>query len=77
MNMIVPLISLRPGERGIVVDLRGGPNFRSKLYAMGMAPGAIVRVLENYPRGPVIVEAGGTRLALGKGMATRVFVRKL
>ncbi|WP_297062362.1 ferrous iron transport protein A [Thermococcus sp.] len=75
--MIVPLISLRPGERGIVVDLRGGPNFRSKLYAMGMAPGAIVRVLENYPRGPVIVEAGGTRLALGKGMATRVFVRKL
>ncbi|WP_367183019.1 ferrous iron transport protein A [Thermococcus sp.] len=77
MNMIVPLISLRPGERGIVVDLRGGPNFRSKLYAMGLAPGAIIRVLENYPRGPVIVEAGGTRLALGKGMAMRVFVRKL
>nr|WP_297467537.1 FeoA family protein [Thermococcus sp.] len=75
--MIVPLISLRPGERGIVVDLRGGPNFRSKLYAMGLAPGAIIRVLENYPRGPVIVEAGGTRLALGKGMAMRVFVRKL
>ncbi|WP_297550090.1 FeoA family protein [Thermococcus sp.] len=75
--MIVPLISLRPGERGIVVDLRGGPNFRSRLYAMGLAPGAIIRVLENYPRGPVIVEAGGTRLALGKGMAMRVFVRKL
>ncbi len=75
--MIVPLLSLSPGERGVVVDLRGGPNFRSRLYAMGLAPGAIVRVLENYPRGPVIVEAGGTRLALGKGMAAKVLVRKL
>ncbi|WP_048149699.1 FeoA family protein [Thermococcus sp. AM4] len=75
--MIVPLLSLNPGERGVVIDLRGGPNFRSRLYAMGLAPGAIVRVLENYPRGPVIVEAGGTRLALGKGMAAKVLVRKL
>ncbi len=75
--MIVPLLSLVPGERGVVVDLRGGPNFRSRLYAMGLAPGAIVRVLENYPRGPIILEVGGTRLALGKGMASRVFVRKL
>ncbi|MEO2151954.1 MAG: FeoA family protein [Thermococcus sp.] len=75
--MIVPLLSLAPGERGVVVDLRGGPNFRSRLYAMGLAPGAIVRVLESYPRGPIILEVGGTRLALGKGMASRVFVRKL
>ncbi len=75
--MIVPLLSLVPGERGVVVDLRGGPNFRSRLYAMGLAPGAIVRVLENYPRGPIILDVGGTRLALGKGMASRVFVRKL
>ncbi|EEB73279.2 iron(II) transport protein A [Thermococcus sp. AM4] len=73
----MPLLSLNPGERGVVIDLRGGPNFRSRLYAMGLAPGAIVRVLENYPRGPVIVEAGGTRLALGKGMAAKVLVRKL
>lgn len=75
--MVVPLLSLLPGDRGIVVDLRGGPNFRSRLYAMGLAPGAVVRVLENYPRGPLIVEVGGTRIALGKGMAARVFVRKL
>ncbi|WP_456422592.1 FeoA family protein [Thermococcus sp.] len=75
--MIVPLLSLAPGERGVVVDLRGGPNFRSRLYAMGLAPGAIVKVISFYPRGPVIVEAGGTRLALGRGMASRVLVRKL
>ncbi|WP_457742275.1 FeoA family protein [Thermococcus sp.] len=75
--MIVPLLSLVPGERGIVVDLRGGPNFRSRLYAMGLAPGAVVHVISIYPRGPVIIQVGGTRLALGRGMAARVLVRKL
>ena len=75
--MIVPLLSLGPGERGVVVDLRGGPNFRSRLYAMGLAPGALVRIIENYPNGPVILEVGGTRLALGKGMAAKVLVRRL
>ncbi|WP_297534435.1 FeoA family protein [Thermococcus sp.] len=75
--MIVPLLSLAPGERAIVVDLRGGPNFRSRLYAMGLAPGAVVQVVSVYPRGPVIIQVGGTRLALGRGMAARVLVRRL
>ncbi|WP_010478832.1 FeoA family protein [Thermococcus zilligii] len=75
--MIVPLNSLRPGEAGIVVNLQGGPNFRSRLYAMGLAPGAAVRVVSVYSSGPVVVEVGGTRLALGRGMASKVLVRKL
>ncbi len=75
--MIVPLLSLAPNERGVVVDLMGGSNFRSRLYAMGLAPGAVVKVLGNYPRGPLIVEVSGTRIALGRGMAARVLVRKL
>jgi len=72
---VVPLVELRSGERGVIVDFVG-PG-RGRLYAMGLAPGAIVRVLENYPRGPVIVEVGGTRLALGRGMAAKVLVRRL
>ena len=75
--MIVPLNSLRPGERGVVVDLRGGHEFRSKLYAMGLAPGVIIRVVESYSQGPIVIEAGGTRLAVGKGMAGKLLVRKL
>ncbi len=75
--MIVPLVSLHPGEVGIVVNLQGGPNFRSRLYAMGLAPGATVRVVNVYNPGPIVVEVGGTRLALGRGMASKVFVRKL
>ncbi|WP_297499359.1 ferrous iron transport protein A [Thermococcus sp.] len=75
--MIVPLTSLRPGEVGIVVNLQGGPNFRSRLYAMGLVPGVTIRVVNVYNPGPVVIEVGGARLALGKGMASKVLVRKL
>ncbi|WP_456365040.1 FeoA family protein [Thermococcus sp.] len=75
--MIVPLSDLRPGESGVVINLLGGPNFRGRLYAMGLAPGVIIRVLDRFQFGPVIIEAGGTRLAVGRNMAAKIMVRKL
>ncbi|NJF25955.1 ferrous iron transport protein A [Thermococcus sp. Bubb.Bath] len=75
--MVVPLIGLEPGERGVVVNIAGGSGLRSRLYAMGIAPGVIIRVLEKHQFGPVVVEAGTTRLAVGRGMAGKVLVRKV
>jgi ferrous iron transport protein A len=77
MNMIVPLSSLRVGERGIVVTLQGGPGFRNRLFGMGITPGAIVQVIEAYNPGPIVVNVSGTRFAVGRGMASRILVRKL
>jgi len=75
--MIVPLSELGPGDSGVVVDINGGSGLRSRLYSMGLAPGVIIRVLEKYQFGPVVVEAGGTRLAVGKGMAAKILVRRI
>ncbi len=75
--MIVPLSSLRPGERGVVVSIGGGVRARSKLVAMGLMPGAVVQVIEAYGRGPIIFTVGSTRLAMGRGLASRVLVRKI
>nr|WP_297421301.1 FeoA family protein [Thermococcus sp.] len=75
--MVVPLIELRPGERGVVVNIAGGSGLRSRLYAMGIAPGVIIRILEKHQFGPVVVEAGNTRLAVGKGMTAKILVRKV
>ncbi len=75
--MIVPLSSLKPGERGIIVTLQGGPGFRNRLLGMGITPGAIIQVVEVYNPGPIVVNVSGTRFALGQGMASRILVRKL
>jgi ferrous iron transport protein A len=77
MNMVVPLSTLKPGERGIVVTLQGGAGFRNRLLGMGITPGAIVQVLEMYSAGPIVINISGTRFALGRGMASKILVRKL
>jgi ferrous iron transport protein A len=47
----------------------------SRLAALGLIPGTVVTVLGNAGAGPVIIEARGGRLALGRGQAARIIVR--
>jgi ferrous iron transport protein A len=42
---------------------------------MGFTPGARVTVVSNYRHSPVLVLVHGSRVALGRGEAAKVFVR--
>ncbi|ASJ07130.1 FeoA family protein [Thermococcus pacificus] len=75
--MIVPLNSLKPGERGVVVNILGGPTARQRLVGMGLTPGATIQIIEAHSHGPIIISVGGVRFAIGRGMADKVMVRKL
>ncbi|NJE06051.1 ferrous iron transport protein A [Thermococcus sp. M36] len=75
--MTVPLSSLRPGDRGVVVNILGGPRARQRLVGMGLTPGVIIQILEAHSHGPIIISAGGVKFAIGRGMADKVIVRKL
>jgi len=75
MTTTVSLLSLAPGQTGVVVGCRGGRGFMSRLAAMGFTPGSRVTVLSNYGRGPVLVLVHGPRVALGRGEAARITVR--
>ncbi|WP_297090777.1 FeoA family protein [Thermococcus sp.] len=75
--MVVPLSSMSPGEKGIVVNILGGHSARQRLVSMGLTPGATIQVLEFHPTGPIIISVGGVRFAIGKGLASKVLVRKL
>lgn len=68
--------NLAPGEVGIVVDLSGGREVAGRLAALGLAPGSEVTVIQNFGRGPLIVLARSTRIALGRGEAIKVHVRR-
>lgn len=73
---IAPLSSLRPGEEAWIVELQGGRGLVQKLVELGLIPGQRVRALSATRGGPVLVEVRGMRVALGRGMAARVFVRR-
>jgi ferrous iron transport protein A len=61
---------------GYVVTLSGGRSFVGRLAALGFVPGAHLTMVQNYGRGPLIVELRQTRIALGRGEAKRIVVQK-
>jgi DtxR family Mn-dependent transcriptional regulator len=81
----LPLTELRHGEIGIVSFIKTGhrrghwkcPGFEKRLMDMGLTPGTEVLVVKSAPfHGPLEIYVRGSRLALGRGMAKRIFVVK-
>ena len=73
---VVSLSALHSGEHGEVVELGGGRCVLSRMTALGFTPGADVTVVQNYGRGPLIARVRDAHIALGRGEAKRVYVRR-
>jgi DtxR family Mn-dependent transcriptional regulator len=73
----VPLSSLSQDETGRVVLIRGGNNLVMRLCRMGLTPGAKVKMKQAAPmHGPVQITVKGCDLALGHGIARKIFVER-
>lgn len=68
------LAQLPPHSRCVVTSLPHSRGIAKRLIALGLTPGSEVCVLQNWGRGPIIVEVHGARVALGRGQAARVTV---
>ncbi len=73
---VTQLNNLQAGETAVVRDLDGGTHFRSRMASLGFTPGALVKMIQNYGHGAVIVSLRGTRVALGRGEARKVGVSR-
>ena len=71
-----PLDGLAARESAVVMAVTGGRGFVSRLATLGFVPGARVTMVQNYGRGAVIVAVRQTRIALGRGQAAKVSVRR-
>jgi len=81
--MELPLTAMKDGESGIIKSIKASPGrgrgegwgFQKRLMDMGLTPGTKVTIAKSAPfRGPIEVHVRGSRLALGRGMAERIFV---
>jgi DtxR family Mn-dependent transcriptional regulator len=83
----LPLTELKNGENGNITSLKVGGSGRGRegqgkgwglerrLADMGLTPGTKVTVVKSAPfQGPLEVLVRGSRLALGRGMAERIYV---
>ena len=58
------------------MQLSGGHGFVGRMAALGFTPGVTVQVVRNHGHGPIIVSLLDTQIALGRGQARRVRVRR-
>lgn len=70
----VPLPLMHRGGTGLLRRIAGGGGRRARLSAMGVHVGTEIRVLQNAGRGPVMIKAGKSRVAIGRGLATCMHV---
>ena len=75
MKTLKSLIDMRTGQIGRVSAVLAGRGLCSRLDAMQIIPGTMLRKISgSFLRGPVTVQVGNARVALGFGMAAKVML---
>ena len=69
---LMPLAMAATGEKVKVSRITGGHSMKNRLSAMGLTTGDTIEIINNA--GPFIINAKGSRLALGKGLAQKILV---
>jgi ferrous iron transport protein A len=72
----ISLTELSVDKHGTILALNIGFVGTTRLVSLGFTPGADVRMIQNYGRGPLIVTVRGTRVALGRGEAAKIVVER-
>lgn len=75
-NQGIPLAMVAPGELVTVTEVRGGWGLQRRLADMGLIPGVQIRVMNSQAPGPVLINLRGSRVALGRGIAQKIAVKK-
>jgi ferrous iron transport protein A len=71
-----PLSSLHTGEKGVIIGIIGGRGMMDRMASLGFVPGTEVAILQNFGHGPIIVRSHDARIALGRGVAGRIQMRR-
>lgn len=74
---LIALSELKTGKTGKIYFIRGGHNVLQRLLDMGLTPGTQLSIIKTAPfEGPVEVLVRGSKLAIGRGIASKVFVEE-
>ncbi len=75
MAKIVSIADMKTGMTGRIVEINGGHGIAVKLESMGIRSGSnIKKISQQIMRGPIIIAKGNTQVAIGFGMAKKIFI---
>lgn len=62
------------GDTAVVREIDGGKGARQKLFDLGIVPGVTITIVQGSRGRPYILQAGGTKVMIGWGMAEKIQV---
>lgn len=71
----IPLTMMNRGETGTLKRISGGAGKIRRLAGMGVRVGTEIKVLQNNHSAPVLIKAGESRVAIGRGLATCLHIK--
>jgi len=70
----ISLGELQSGESAVIKNFGGGRGSLGRCLSLGFTPGSIIKMVENYRRGPVLVRVHDTEVAIGRQLAEKISV---
>lgn len=75
INIEMNLTELEDGQKGTIISVHGGKNLIKRLADLGLTYGTELKVIRRTLfSGPVQIEVSGSRLVLGRGLASKIIV---
>jgi ferrous iron transport protein A len=74
--MTSPLDEMPAGEQAVILSFQAARSIAGRLTSLGFTPGVEILMSQNFGRGPLIVTVRGTRVALGRVEAAKIFVQR-
>lgn len=72
------LFELMPGKRAIITKIETGTNLNDKISCLNIRENKQVQKITNQPlNGPIVIKIDNCQIALGKGIAQKIFIKML
>ena len=73
----MPLSQANPGSTVRLKRIQGGERFTHRLLELGLTQGVEVKIYDVQHHGPVVIGVRGSKFAIGRTMADKIFVEAL
>jgi DtxR family Mn-dependent transcriptional regulator len=70
----MPLSKLASGHSGVIRSCGSGRSSLGRCLSLGFTPGSMVKMMENFSSGPVLVKVHDTEVALGRDLAEKIII---
>jgi Fe2+ transport system protein FeoA len=72
------ITDLKDGQTGVIISIHGGNKSTKRLADLGLKSGTEIKIVgRTLFSGPVQIEVFGSRLVLGRGLASKIMVKEI